>query len=254
MSLITVVVTTYNREEYLKDCIQSILDQSFQDFELLIISDGFFESTKTVVDSFKDNRITLIFNEHTGLPAVSRNIGIINANSKYIAFCDDDDIWLKNKLEIQYNYSQKYNNILLHTNVFLIDKQNIRLKTPNSLLKSLYRFSKYNLYITNFLTLSTILLNTKLAQQIKFDENPNYRGSEDYKFILEVINIAKIKYINKKLVGYRIHNNNISSNKNNGYKRSILILKEILNTRNLFLRQIIKFGIKIYYLKLNLRT
>lgn len=250
MSIVTVVITTFNRDLYLKKCLESILNQSLKDIEILIISDGYFESTKKLVDSFNDGRVKLIFNEHTGLPAVSRNIGIKKANSNYIAFCDDDDIWENNKLEEQYKIIVKNNNALLYTNVYLINGNGDKLINKKSLLNIFYRTTKYNLFLTNYLTLSSIMLSTKLAKQNLFDENILLRGSEDYKFILKLINIIQLTFINKQLVGYRVHVNNISSNKINGYKRSIMILKEIVEEYGYFKRLLIKSGITLYKYRL----
>lgn len=101
----TVIVPTYNREKLLKRTIESILAQTFKDFELIIVDDGSTDNTKKLIASYKDCRIIYIYKENGGLNS-ARNKGLQNAKGEYIAFCDSDDSWLPEKLE---KHVQKYN-------------------------------------------------------------------------------------------------------------------------------------------------
>jgi len=106
MPIISVIISTYNRSDFLKKAIKSVLDQTFEDFELLIIDDCSTDDTEKIVRNFKDKRVRYIkTSENTGHDGKPKNIGILNANGEYIAFLDDDDIYRKKEaLAIIYTY------------------------------------------------------------------------------------------------------------------------------------------------------
>src|SRR5215510_2389269 len=101
MSKVSVIIPTHNRAEFLRSAITSVLNQTFQDFEIVIIDDASKDHTREVITNFNDVRIKVIHNRVSKGAAGSRNIGIINTNYEYIAFLDDDDEWLPEKLKIQ---------------------------------------------------------------------------------------------------------------------------------------------------------
>ncbi|WBW98616.1 glycosyltransferase family 2 protein [Oceanirhabdus sp. W0125-5] len=109
MSEISIVVPVYNVERYLRKCISSILEQSFKDFELILVDDGSTDNSGRICDEYKekDSRIKVIHQENSGLSA-ARNIGIQTSEGKYITFIDSDDFIHPNMLEVLYNN--------LHTN------------------------------------------------------------------------------------------------------------------------------------------
>jgi glycosyltransferase involved in cell wall biosynthesis len=98
--VVSVIIPTYNRARFVGQAIQSVLDQTFQDFELIVVDDGSTDNTRTVVEEFTDPRIRYIHQENMGISG-TRNTGIRNARARYIAFLDSDDIWLPRLLESQ---------------------------------------------------------------------------------------------------------------------------------------------------------
>ncbi|APG61672.1 hypothetical protein LPB140_01160 [Sphingorhabdus lutea] len=98
---ISVVMPVYNVEKYVAEAIQSVLDQSFTRFELIIVDDGGNDNSMDIVRGFDDPRITIITQENRGL-AGARNTGILHSNGKYIAFLDSDDRWHKEKLALHF--------------------------------------------------------------------------------------------------------------------------------------------------------
>jgi len=100
---ITVLMPAYNVEKYIGDAITSVLKQTFEDFELLIVNDGSTDDTVKVIESFKDTRIRLISQENKGV-AAALNTGLIYASAPYIARFDADDICYPNRLKIQYEF------------------------------------------------------------------------------------------------------------------------------------------------------
>src|SRR5450432_3348416 len=92
---------TFNRLEFLPGAVESVLAQSFTDWELLISDDGSDDETRTYLQSLHDPRIKLLFQSHTGRPAVISNLALRAARGKYVAFLDSDDLWLPGKLQAQ---------------------------------------------------------------------------------------------------------------------------------------------------------
>lgn len=100
MTLISVVIPVYNGEKTIKDTIKSVLDQTFKDFELIVINDGSKDSTLEIISGIQDPRIKVFSYPNAGLSA-TRNRGIAQASGKYISFIDADDLWTPDKLQFQ---------------------------------------------------------------------------------------------------------------------------------------------------------
>ena len=129
--LITTIIPAYNVEEYVINAIQSVLDQSYKNVELIIVNDGSTDNTEQII---KENypSINLITQKNKGLSG-ARNTGIENSKGEYIAFLDADDQWLPDKLEKQVEFALKHNNVsVFSTNVY----NTLGIKVLNKRLKS----------------------------------------------------------------------------------------------------------------------
>lgn len=98
---VSVIIPTYNRASTIKRAIDSVLGQTYQDFELIVVDDGSTDDTQQIVDSYKDSRVRYLKTEERRGANHARNVGIQNAKGEYIAFQDSDDLWFKDKLEKQ---------------------------------------------------------------------------------------------------------------------------------------------------------
>ncbi|MFM6356259.1 MAG: glycosyltransferase [Planktothrix sp.] len=107
MPVISVIIPVYNGEKTIRETVNSVLDQTFSDFELIIINDGSTDATLDIISSINDPRLK-VFSYPNGNQAVSRNRGISHANSEYIGFIDADDLWTPDKLEAQYKALQDH--------------------------------------------------------------------------------------------------------------------------------------------------
>src|SRR3989344_7750625 len=112
--MVSVIIPTYNRASLLSRAIESVMNQTFKDFELIIVDDGSIDNTRDMVERFRrmDARVKYLRQENSGTPASPLNIGIKNSQGEYLAFLDDDDEWLPQKLEKQiglFQNSQKPN-------------------------------------------------------------------------------------------------------------------------------------------------
>ena len=127
MPKITVFIPAYNTAQYISDAINSILSQTYTDFELLIIDDGSTDETNQIISSYSDSRIRLIKNrENRGL-VYSRNLALTEARGKYLAILDSDDVAHENRLEIQLKeFENRPNLALLGTPANIINSQGER--------------------------------------------------------------------------------------------------------------------------------
>ena len=96
--LVSVIIPNYNKEEFLSICIQSVLNQTYKNFEIIIIDNFSSDRSLDVIKKFIDPRINLFQFKNNGIIAASRNFGIKKSNGKYLAFLDSDDYWMKDKL------------------------------------------------------------------------------------------------------------------------------------------------------------
>jgi glycosyltransferase involved in cell wall biosynthesis len=214
--LVSVIVTTFNREQFLKETIQSILNQSFTDFELIVVdqfsSYGFF----ALIDQFKSDKIRAYQNNKLNdIISVNRNYALKQAKGKYIAFCDDDDIWHTNKLEKQVQLAQSMENtypfVLVHSNTILFGEGRNDEPTNKSNVKHINDFIS-----SNQITFSTAFV-TK-SHQIIFNEEPAMRASEDYNLWIELLlHNYHFLFIEEPLLRYRVGNAS-ASNTNKSFR------------------------------------
>jgi glycosyltransferase involved in cell wall biosynthesis len=106
--LVTVIIPTYNRAHLIQETIQSVLDQTFSTWELIVVDDGSNDNSENVVRKFADERIKFYRLEHSGKISQVRNAGLRHASGNYIAFLDSDDLWEPHKLEFQLSLLKKY--------------------------------------------------------------------------------------------------------------------------------------------------
>lgn len=140
MPKISIIIPAYNRADLLPRTINSVLNQTFKDFELIVIDDGSTDNTKEVVEKFvlQDNRVKYLWQKNSGGAAGPKNNAINYCTGKYIAYLDHDDEWLPSKLEKQYNFfeqSTKKNLGLVSCNVLIVKEKGV---------EGVHKMSKYN--------------------------------------------------------------------------------------------------------------
>lgn len=217
MPKISVIVTTYNRKEYLTETIQSILNQTYQDFELIVVDNFSNYNFFALMDGFKSEKIIPMQNQNNGIIAVNRNFGIKQAKGEYIAFCDDDDSWVVNKLQDQMNILLEINCDLVYSNMFLFkdDITNVIKSTSNKKISELN-----DLINNNQINTSSVLVKNK---DLFFPEDPKLIGVEDYALWLDLyIKGFRFEFAHHPLVYFRI-GEVTTSNKNWAIKHLKLI-------------------------------
>lgn len=197
MPKVSVIIPTYNRLPMLKEAVQSVLVQDFEDFELIVVDDGSTDGTSEEMKRY-GGRINVI--EHTGNRGVSaaRNRGILNARGKFIAFLDSDDLWVKGKLKIQVSFLEDNPHYpLCYTDEIWIRKG----KRVNPMKKH----SKYSGWIfEKCLPLCTISPSSSMMRKPLFSKVGLFDEAlsvcEDYDFWLRVSARFPIFFINRKLI------------------------------------------------------
>ena len=226
MPQVSVIVTTYNRKDLLAETINSILTQTFTDFELIVVDNCSNYNFSEHIKSFKDPRILPFQNQNNGIIAVNRNLGIRRAKGEYIAFCDDDDTWFPNKLEQQIKKIKQHPNeefILIHSNAILVSEKKRDVITKKKDVKT------FNNFIScNHITCSTVILSK--SQIVIFDEDPIIRASEDYFLWIELVSKGyKFYLIDAPLITYRVLPNAASRTRIElSYLRYIYVLSKAI--------------------------
>tara|TARA_B100001250_G_C19637808_1_gene716802 strand:+ start:52 stop:825 length:774 start_codon:yes stop_codon:yes gene_type:complete len=200
---LSIVITTFNRKDLLEECVDSILKQTYKDFEIIIVDNYSDYDFVKFIQSFNDKRIRYYQNSNNGIIAVNRNFGINKAKGNYIAFCDDDDIWCKDKLELQIDKIKKHNFDLVFTNMKLFknDVSNI-IKVQKS--RPVSSFSK--LLKCNEINTSSVIV--KKIKELHFPEDSILVGCEDYALWLNLsLEGCSIGLIEEPLVYYRLGEN-----------------------------------------------
>ncbi len=207
MSLISIVMPYYKKESYVEDSINSILNQSYTDFEIILINDDI--EKKKFVDAFSnlDQRIRVIHNEKNLGAGLSRNKGIKSAKGKYIAFCDCDDLWKKNKLEIQLNFMKQFNLNFSFTSYDIIDENNNFISTRKA--ADNVNFNK--LRNSCDIGLSTVILKKNIFDNDKYKFG-NLKTKEDYVLWLKLaFDDIEMRGIDQNLTSWRKNKQSLSS-------------------------------------------
>jgi glycosyltransferase involved in cell wall biosynthesis len=201
---VSVITPTYNREQLLKETMDSILNQTFTDFELIIVDNYSTDNTEKIVKSYNDKRIRYFKNHNNGIVAVNRNFGIKKSGGELIAFCDDDDLWMPKKLEKQILEFKEDSQVgLVCTNGFSFDKNGIRGKMGRSIDHYLV-FDQ--LLKDNTIPSCSVMVRKRALDEVGiFDESQEILTEEDYELWLRIATKFKIKYIGTQLVKYRVH-------------------------------------------------
>jgi glycosyltransferase involved in cell wall biosynthesis len=206
-ALISVIVPTHNRPDFLAKTVQSILDQTYHNIELIVVSNGRSLENKSVVESFGDPRIVYTDQENSGGPSAPRNHGIRLAKGVYIAVCDDDDLWLPEKLEMQM-LALRRNPIagMCYTHMTFFDESGLEWSDDRRLADFAL------LCYRNFVPISSVLVKREVIDQIGgFDEGNQVGVSEDYEFVLRCAYVTKLCFVDEKLVRYWAGENRTTS-------------------------------------------
>lgn len=207
--LVTVLMSVYNGEKYLSEAIESILNQTYKNFEFLIIDDGSTDSSKKIVKSYNDSRIKLIENEENIGLTRSLNKGIELSKGKYIARMDADDISFPERLEKQVDFMENHEDVAVCGSWFRVidDKGNLLSEVKTQIN---HEFLFFELFFKNPMGHATTIMRKSVIEHIgRYD--PDYVRTQDYDLWFRIIESGyKIHNIDRILIYYRKHENMVS--------------------------------------------
>lgn len=251
--LVSIIMPSYNTGRFIRETIESVLAQSYSNWELIIVDDCSTDNTDYVVASFlTDERIRYIKNEHNGGAAVSRNRALREAKGKWIAFLDSDDLWEPDKLQKQISFMKNNGYHFTYTNYIEIDEQS---KANGKSVTGPKRITKHGMYNYCWMGCLTVMYD---ADAVGLIQIADIKKNNDYAMWLKVCKKANCYLLDETLASYRKRSGSIS---NHGYMKLLkwhyrlyreaenksMISSFILTVRNLF------FGVlkKLRYVKEN---
>lgn len=261
--MITIIMAVYNGQEYIREQLESLKDQTYTEWRLVIRDDRSSDKTVEIVKKFSDEveqEVIFKVNEKPSGSAKNNFALLINdaKESDYVMFCDQDDIWKKDKIEITFNKmkqaEERYGRdfpLLVHGDVEVIDENG------NINADSMFEMSHINadsklpqILIQNHVTGCTMMCNKKLIAGISEYASSEYIIMHDYLAALYASVFGKIEVIKKPLLSYRQHSGNSVGAKNNN--NPVYLLKRLANGRKSYKeametsRNQVKFFVEIY--------
>lgn len=248
--LVSVIMPSYNTAKFIKETIDSVLNQTYQNFEIIIVDDCSTDNTDEVVSAIKDDRIKYIKNEKNSGAAVSRNRALREAKGKWIAFLDSDDVWLPEKLEKQITFMKENGYHFSYTEYEEMDEAS---NTTGVCVTGPKKITKAGMYNYCWPGCLTVMYD---ADAIGLIQIADLKKNNDYAIWLKAVQKADCYLINENLAKYRIRSGSISRHsKLKLIKHHYLLYKKgegrncvsssILTVRNL------AFGVmkKLFYVK-----
>lgn len=203
---VSILMTVFNHQKYIKSSINSILSQTFKNFEFIIIENGSTDKSGEIISKIKDKRIKLFKIKKNIGRTKGLNYGLKKCNGKYIVIQDSDDNSKKNRISIQYKFLEKNIDVaLVASNYNIIDERN-RIIKKQRFNSDLYKYPNKILF-NNIIAHSTVMYHNKIIKE--FGGYPkNFIYAQDYAFYLRVIKKYKIKLLNETLANLRINHKN----------------------------------------------
>jgi teichuronic acid biosynthesis glycosyltransferase TuaG len=251
--LIDVVIPTYNETLRLAQAIDSCKSQTYLVNKIIIVDDG---SDQSVAEWIRDHyandaKVSIVLNDHTGLPGISRNLGVNQSNAEWIAFLDADDYWHPEKLEIQMRHAKNHGSTFVSTNAYQV----VNDQVTNPLLQDLpSRLDFKSLVKTNWVVNSSVLVKRcLLVSEVGYATSYRVRAVEDYATWLRIAALTTLDGLDLPLTYYRISPGSIRGDDTHdpriyalsdflqwSLSTSMVSLKQLRKMRRLVLRAIVR--------------
>jgi glycosyltransferase involved in cell wall biosynthesis len=204
--LVTIIVNCFNGELFLKDSLDSILSQTYKNWEIIFWDNQSNDNSSKIFKSYNDKRFKYFLSENHTLLYEARNKAIEKSNGELISFLDVADVWLNNKLELQVPLLNNKNISLVYANCYTVNQFKYKTKLFKGNLPT--GFILDELIIKYVVGLPTILIRKIFFDKIKFDENYHIIG--DFDLVLRLSAVAEIDCVQSPVAIYRRHNKNLS--------------------------------------------
>lgn len=223
LPLVSVIMPVFNSENYILNSVQSVLNQTYKNIELIIIDDCSTDKSMKVFEKIIDSRIKILNNKTNMGAAYSRNVGIENAKGRFIAFLDSDDRWDVHKIEKQVSFMLSNDYCFSYTKY----QENNLLNNETLLVSGPKKITKYKLNQTNWMGCLTVMYDAKYVGKVSV---PLLKSRNDYAMWLKIIEKCNCYLLDETLAYYNHHSGTISSKSLfNKLKATQLLFKTIQN-------------------------
>lgn len=233
MPRVSVIMSAYNAEKYIKEAIDSILNQTFKDFEFIIINDGSTDSTRDIILSYKDSRIRFIENKKNIGLTKSLNKGLKLAKGEYIARLDADDSSMPKRFEKQINFLDKHKDIAVIGNwIEIIDEETNKAHVlKNSCNSAIIKWAQI---FKNQMDHSSVFFRKKIIEEVG-SYKEIYKYAQDFDLWFRVLRKYKIANLPEVLTKYRIHSESVTKTPESHKIQRKLVLEIIFNNVNYYI-------------------
>jgi len=209
---VSVIIPTYRRSAFLAQTLKSVFDQTFRDFEVIVVEDGSHDAEAVIAPY--NGRLTYLWQPNRGVSA-ARNHGARHAKGRWYAFVDDDDLWMPEKLARQFEAAKASPEFgMFHTDHFVMEGDELRTPLRNPPRDRIPTGWILNdLFLIDFIVMSSVIIRREEFQQARgFSETTWYAA--DHEFWLRLARICRIGYVPEPLTVYRNHSKSLSSELN----------------------------------------
>ena len=221
MAKISILMNCYNSDEYLKESIDSVIKQTYKDWEIIFWDNQSTDNSAKIVKSYNDKRIKYYYAlKHTSLYE-GRSCALKYCDGEYLAFLDCDDLWMSEKLEKQINiFENKVNVVLVHTNTIFFNSDTNKERISNNKNKISGDIFRENLINYQF-SLETVMVRMDTIHSNKLDFGKKFNMIGDRDFFSMVCFYGEVYYIDQALGKWRIHNKNFSKVLHKDYPKEL---------------------------------
>ena len=227
LPLVSVIIPLYNSAKYIKETIESALNQKYSEIEVIIIDDGSTDRSAEIVKGLNDRRIIYIYQQNKGV-SLARNKGILASRGKYIALLDHDDLWLPEKLEKQIPILDG------NPEIGLVYSDSYKINPEGGILGKLFEEVKPcrgnvfpELFLGNFIPCLTAVVRKTVLDKVGVF-NHHFSIAEEYDLFLRIARFFKVEYVDLPLAKYRVHSGNLSRNSSLLFREQFEILEKCL--------------------------
>lgn len=254
MNKVSVIMPCFNAEKYISESIESVLNQTYENFEIILVDDSSTDNTPNIIKKYVQkhgDKLKYISQPNQG-PSAARNNGVRNSTGDLIAFLDSDDIYVKDSLEKKIMKLKSDKELtLVYSDAFIIYESELTNYHYKKIVEKFYEGYVFpQLMVNNFICTSTVMLKKEVFNSIGYF-NEKIKGVEDYEFWLKISKKDfKIGLVDEPLTYYRIRKGSLTDNNLKNVEDLISVFNKFLNTNddtNNRDKQLIKNNLKRYH-------
>ncbi|MFQ5686787.1 MAG: glycosyltransferase family 2 protein [Candidatus Scalindua sp.] len=224
MPTVSVIIHTFNNEKFIAETVESVLSQTYSDYEIIVVDDGSGDGTRDALLPYMQE-IRYHYKENGGI-ASAKNTGISLSNAEFVAFLDHDDLWIPDKLKIQMEYfngNPQVGLVYAKYASFRGDKE-LRVKPEKGYSGWIFK----TLLSKSIVQTSTVMVKRECLNAVgTFDES--FKLADEYDMFLRVAKRFQCGFVNKELTRYRVHDRNASKNDLLFDKENLRVFKKVYN-------------------------